>query len=605
MNKIFKTVWNTVRKCLVVVKETTKSAAQSSSAGGSVVDQSVACSSNVTAKHSKHTLLILPLVIFCGFAQANSITKIQAGETRTLEGTLDTPAFTTYWRDLENYGTAIVKGVSNGFGIQDAKGGHWRNYAEMYVYDYGINNSRNNEHDNWGNIHLMTQNALFSSGFRNHGSAKVYSVTKALLNINERTKQVTDTTRFNALHNNAKINVGLGTGQVRNVKEITGVTSIKFGDMTFESSSNGLIFTDVVAGSASAQAILNTLKGHGQYAKPQVSFTGSGVDAYGANGLTFTELNLDAARDAKNKGYAGAIFYNDALKLGGATKYLSDIGSNMGFKSIDGTMNVNQGLVLTLSGASGAGYLMSGNTAVMENGVLTLGNSQLSSGGKLKVVNLNNGALAVDAGTFSVDGLKVANNAVVTVANGSTLNVAGLGGTFNTWLVDGNAHLKNGSLTIRGLSGNGLFSNDGAQLTLNADAIGMNIKNAGALALGYGLLSKAITNTGYVTTQNALHFGSDGRYSQSAGTLTTQQDSFFENVNFSEDNPLKTIGLSATIPEEIKTTLTEHFQKYVPGNVTQEIIDHAAFTGGKVVIIGVNLTTTMRDDLTQAFKETF
>ncbi len=47
------------------------------------------------------------------------------------------------------------------------------------------------------------------------------------------------------------------------------------------------------------------------------------------------------------------------------------------------------------------------------------------------------------------------------------------------------------------------------------------------------------------------------------------------------------------------------FQKYVPGNLTQEIIDHASFTGGKVVITGVNLTTTMRDDLTQAFKDTF
>lgn len=475
----------------------------------------------------------------------------------------------------------------------------------MYVYAYGLNNSRNNEHDNSGILHLLDQNSLHSSGFRNHGSAQVYSITKALLNVNETSRQVTDTTRFKAIHNNAKTELGLGTGQVRNVKEAT-VAGIKHGDMTFESANNKLIFTDVVAGSSTAQAILNALKAHGQYAKPTISFTGSGPNAYGSNGLTFTELNLAAAQDAKNKGYAGAIFYNDALKLGGGAKNLSDIGTHMGFKSIEGTLHANNGLKLTMTGANGAGYLMTGNNNVSGNSVLALGHASVSSGGKLHTVTLNNGALSVDAGAFTIDSLKANNNAVVTVAKNATLNTAGLSGAFATWLVDGVANLTGGSLTLNGVSGSGTFTNTGATLTMAPDAIGMNMTNRGTLSLsGTNALANTINNAGTVNALQDLNFGTNGRFTQTGGTLNTIQDNVFENVTFSVQDGLNTISLDAQLPENIKTTLNDLFQKYVPGNVTQEIIDHATFNGGKVVIQGVNLTTTMRDDLAQAFKDVF
>lgn len=41
------------------------------------------------------------------------------------------------------------------------------------------------------------------------------------------------------------------------------------------------------------------------------------------------------------------------------------------------------------------------------------------------------------------------------------------------------------------------------------------------------------------------------------------------------------------------------------GKVKEDITDNVTFTGGKVVVTGVNLTTTQRDDLVKAFKETF
>ena len=47
-----------------------------------------------------------------------------------------------------------------------------------------------------------------------------------------------------------------------------------------------------------------------------------------------------------------------------------------------------------------------------------------------------------------------------------------------------------------------------------------------------------------------------------------------------------------------------HINVSVTGDIRVDLM-LASFTGGKVVITGVNLTNTMRDDLTKAFKLTF
>lgn len=48
MNKVFKTIWNAVRRCLVVVNETKTSACQKGSKSGSTVNQNTAIQ-NVSA----------------------------------------------------------------------------------------------------------------------------------------------------------------------------------------------------------------------------------------------------------------------------------------------------------------------------------------------------------------------------------------------------------------------------------------------------------------------------------------------------------------------------------------------------------------------------
>ena len=63
--------------------------------------------------------------------------------------------------------------------------------------------------------------------------------------------------------------------------------------------------------------------------------------------------------------------------------------------------------------------------------------------------------------------------------------------------------------------------------------------------------------------------------------------------------------LTVHIPEETKTALTDLFRHYVPGSVAQNLIDHATFTGGKVIVTGVNLTQTQAADLMEAFKSKF
>ena len=84
----------------------------------------------------------------------------------------------------------------------------------------------------------------------------------------------------------------------------------------------------------------------------------------------------------------------------------------------------------------------------------------------------------------------------------------------------------------------------------------------------------------------------------SSGTLQTNNAAnIFDSLGRQGQTALSTVSLQAALPEETKTALTDLFRHYVPGTVAQSLIDHASFTGGKVIVTGVNLTTTQRDDL--------
>ena len=96
------------------------------------------------------------------------------------------------------------------------------------------------------------------------------------------------------------------------------------------------------------------------------------------------------------------------------------------------------------------------------------------------------------------------------------------------------------------------------------------------------------------------------RVAEPARTLQTNNAAnIFDSLGSQGQTALSTVSLQAVLPEETKTALTDLFRHYVPGSVAQSLIDHATFTGGRVIVTGVNLTTTQRDDLVQAFKAKF
>ena len=65
------------------------------------------------------------------------------------------------------------------------------------------------------------------------------------------------------------------------------------------------------------------------------------------------------------------------------------------------------------------------------------------------------------------------------------------------------------------------------------------------------------------------------------------------------------MGACTKAPQEVKSSLNDFFTKSAPGSIARKLINHASFTGGKVIVTGVNLTQTQADDLTKAFKEQF
>ena len=144
---------------------------------------------------------------------------------------------------------------------------------------------------------------------------------------------------------------------------------------------------------------------------------------------------------------------------------------------------------------------------------------------------------------------------------------------------------------------------DSGSLTILGDSQFSGGHNTGDLTLNKALtLDGKLTNTGSLTLEDKLNFEGSGSLMQSAGTLTTGYDNVF-TASGDGQTQLNVIGLSAKVPETVRKELTDLFTYYIKGDVAQELADNATFTGGKVVVSGVSLTETQRDDLTQAFKE--
>lgn len=199
-------------------------------------------------------------------------------------------------------------------------------------------------------------------------------------------------------------------------------------------------------------------------------------------------------------------------------------------------------------------------------GTINKENGSLSNFGTLSITNFNqSGGSTKNSGTLTIGNSNL---------GGSLENIARLTLT--------------GNVNTRGnLTSTGTLTNNGNWTEANRYTITGNLHNTGNINFqnGFQIQSGFMTSSGTLQTNNAANiFDSLGRQGQTA---------------------LSTVNLQAALPEETKTALTDLFRHYVPGSVAQSLIDHASFTGGKVIVTGVNLTTTQRDDLVQAFKAKF
>ena len=227
------------------------------------------------------------------------------------------------------------------------------------------------------------------------------------------------------------------------------------------------------------------------------------------------------------------------------------------------------------------------------------------AGGSLNQTSLltqKGGQVSVTKGSYVFGTINKENGSL---SNAATLSIA----NFNQ---SKGSSSNSGNLTIGNTNLYGTLANTGTlSLTGNVTTRGnltstATLNNRGSWTeSSHYAISGSLTNTGSVSFQNGFEFASNGRLNSSGTLQTNNAANIFDSLGRQGQTALSTVSLQAALPEETKTALTDLFRHYVPGSVAQSLIDHAAFTGGKVIVTGVNLTTTQRDDLVQAFKAKF
>ncbi|WP_173020817.1 hypothetical protein, partial [Parasutterella excrementihominis] len=136
-----------------------------------------------------------------------------------------------------------------------------------------------------------------------------------------------------------------------------------------------------------------------------------------------------------------------------------------------------------------------------------------------------------------------------------------------------------------------------------------------AKTTNYGTINSygAVNFTDKLNTSGTLNthdgvwsFGPSGVLAVSGGIVQTNNAfNVFDSLGTTAQQELHYVGLNSVLPQEVKSSLNDFFTKYAPGSIAQKLINHASFTGGKVVVTGVELTQTQADDLKKAFKDKF
>lgn len=206
---------------------------------------------------------------------------------------------------------------------------------------------------------------------------------------------------------------------------------------------------------------------------------------------------------------------------------------------------------------------------------------------------IGSGDIQKNFGVKNVD-----NAASIKVNNGATFAI--LVETATTRLAGSNFTADHGTLIFgaKGLASGG--TTDEVSVINN----GTLIVSSGDFTIHNLSLDGTVNNAGILRLTD-FHFGDNGRLN-SSGTLQADRTKLF-SIEDSHIDGIDVINLGQEKTQEVRTELTEFFRKYVSENqkVLDEIVNHAQFTDGKVIVTNSYLTETQRDDLVKAFKAKF
>ena len=492
MNRIFKTVWNRVRRCYVAVNETVTGAKQSSGKG--VIATSVIVASLAGMPSCGNALAIYEDInaYVQGYETEQDTSEIVTRErteyfgnvTVSGHGNTGNPhagdGYATYagdsaWISAGNGHTLVFHGnVTLKPSPRDANGyyGSFTPIEAGYETYNGWSTGTvvfeensilemqcgGNRYDGNGdaiyvnrNSHLWLKGKISPKSYwRNTGPIVVDSGSHLHAKAEHLLKpgKPGQATRLNAIHNNAF------TGFTSNNYK-TGASYIKTGYIQRYGISNYVttpVSYDIIDYSADSLIAKHIIDHYGTFYLTKENITFSGTNKGGLPGAD-TVFNVATVNALTNEGYRDYIYYDMDLVGEGKTISLGASGSGNliesgGFKTISNAngATVDGAKTLTLIGTGTVNASLMNGTVSLRNGTLQLGHALVTSGGKLsRVTTGTNSALRVANGNFSIDNLDVVNGAQATINNGSSLAVGHLNskGTLN---VGGTLKAGNGSV---------------------------------------------------------------------------------------------------------------------------------------------------------------
>lgn len=551
---------------------------------------------------------------------------------------------------VNNRGTWIVKGVENtddpGYAdTMDKITGTFNNYGRMELYGGNTVASSDavdqlhGQLNNYGT--LIVKGGL--SGSVNNGISTIfdgaelnnYATMNILTGVGDRNNGLAIINQGGVLHNHESAELNLIVGKTGNqsaaIREIHGEI-INDGSFkaTYEENSesptvaiysltetgkftnNGTaIFTGGYTAYADAfEYIYGTLTNNGTfYAKGGSALSTQGLDRIYGTVINNGTFNAIGGSEKEATGiaslFSGAtIINNNVMNISGG------VGEGAyGFIAIANGANFenSKGAILTIAGGSGWGAdgLRHFEGTLTNNGTLKLIGGSFDQGDGMDNIGLNASLLNDTDATLVIIGN--AGNGIHAIVgdltNKGNISISTQGPAAGIDYINGTLlNEKGGQITVSGL-GNGTFGINSFEPSIKE---GGNITNKGTLVLNQNAINDTaevdIRNSGDLYLNSKLNF--QGMISQTDGSFNTNFDTFFNHKD--EQIGLNIIGINATIPEEVKTVLTDLFRDFGIPELTQEVIDHTTFSGGKVVLhLPVNFGTDFLETATKTFKETF